>query len=65
MKTLRISRKEIINLQPHQSWVTSFDTWSAFWIETQLKLSGFNMKKEIISYEDFKTMHIVFEQEEQ
>lgn len=64
MKTLRISDSEIINLKIPPVWSVATDSYFNFWIEKKLKGVGFNLEKKYISYKDFETMNLIFEQGE-
>lgn len=64
MKTSRISYLEIRNLEIPPVWSVAIDSYFNFWIEEKLKQSGFDITKKYISYKDFLTLDLIFEQEE-
>lgn len=65
MKTLRISYREMRNLEIPNEWSVAVDSYFDFWIENKLKKSGFDLTKKYISYKDFQTLDLVFEQREE
>ena len=64
MKILRIRESEIQDIVCPPVWSVSPKSYLEFYIENKLREFGFDLSKKYISYRDFETMNIVFEQEE-
>lgn len=64
MKTLRITRLEMRNLEIPDVWSVAVDSYFEYWIEEKLKEAGFDLTKKCISYKDFLTLDLIFEQGE-
>lgn len=63
MKTLRISYSEMRNLEISGVWSIAVDSYFEYWLKIKLVNAGFDPTKKYISYKDFQTLDLVFEQE--
>lgn len=64
MKTLRIRQSEIQDIFCPPVRAVSPRSYLEFYIKNKLIEFGFDLSKKYISYKDFETMDIIFEQEE-